>query len=142
MVKDDGTPDKTPSVGDPVEPKMKPNLSGDDLEALDAFCSDVHFEDIDFNEWRDTHQHLDLKLTEYISSKEARCDGEKEICYSRTIKTTQKQQPRIQKSRQKTTVRIKWTGGNWQEKEFIFSAKGDQNDQQTGRLIIRLLVRP
>lgn len=141
MVKDDGTPDTSPSVGEQSEKKQNPKFSGEDLEALDAFCADVHFDDIDFNDWKDTHRNLDLILTEYINPEEARSDGEKDVCFSRTIKKTQKEQPKIQKSRQKDAVCIKWNGGQWKEKEFVFPGKGDKIDQQSGRLIIRILVR-
>lgn len=125
----------------PKELSRKEN-SEEDLSALEAFCNQVHFEDVDFAAWKHAHHDLDIQLTEYLSYEEARQDGFRMVSFRRTLRKKLGAEGRESAlSGDKVTVKVRWSAGDWKEQKLIFAGQGDQAGQQEGDLIVVLKVR-
>lgn len=112
--------------------KAKSRLSQDEEIDLEAFCEDIHFDDISFDDWQNVVETLDLITELYITESEAKFGVTKELGFTRMV------------NGKRITVRlpVDVPAGMEDGEKVVLPAEGDCSNNKQGDLhvMIRLPV--
>ncbi|MFK7825538.1 MAG: hypothetical protein AB8G05_15415 [Oligoflexales bacterium] len=106
-----------------------------DIDALDEFCSQVEFEDISFEIWKNTHSNLNLIISIPLHLNHLQKGGKHTINFVRTISSTCGKY----KKKEKIHRQITWSKTVEKLLELTFENEGDQAGDQKGDLIVHLV---
>jgi hypothetical protein len=74
--------DEKPYFGPPA-----PSEQNDDEQALQEFCSAVHYEEMSFENWCQKHKKLDLEIPIFVTGTQLSATFRAVVKFSRTIRT-------------------------------------------------------
>lgn len=115
-------------------------LSQDECNDLDAFCSSIQLDEINFQSWCHQHENLDLEIPLVVSEESLSFPFHAVVKFSRQIRT--------QSAHGHTVVRIKVEQGisletrKDLEKPLVFPGMGDTRDGRSGDLRVIIRIKP
>jgi DnaJ-class molecular chaperone len=116
---------------------MEEGLSGEDLDALNDFCSSFELEDISFDAFCEVNASLDVCLHLRLTAKECEDGGSRQIEYTRTVKVSTPSGVRV--TREKVIVEVTWNEGACHGDVICVDDQGDKDHtDQTGNLVVTI----
>ena len=111
-------------------------LTPDDEELLNQFCDGVSFDEVSFEQWSNCHSGLDLQIPVKLTRDEAEIGCEKQISWSRQIRSEEKKPAK----KIRVTEVITFPPGTYSGFTLKLENKGDEDLKGIGILEIRVII--
>jgi hypothetical protein len=130
------SPRARPAANSPAPQAPNAQESLDNLD-LEAFCADIHFEDISFADWEQKHEELDLIVPVWVSAGEAQSGCERSVAFVRSIRRVGQEE----NVREKVELVVQIPGGSHNRTKILLAGKGEISGGKAGDLIVTIHIK-
>jgi hypothetical protein len=103
------------------------------------FCAEIALDEIEFEDWQQLHQRLDLRIPLLITATESQHPGFKLVSYVRSVKFIDHEK-KLKKSKIKVSKKISWDAPLQDGQEFLLVHEGDQEGDNFGdaKIVVKI----
>ena len=105
--------------------------------AVEAFCADIHFEEISFSDWEQKHEKLDLIVPVWVSAEEAQSGCERSVAFVRSVRRNRPEDD----VREKVELIVQIPGGSHNRTKILVAGQGEINGGKAGDLIVTIHIK-